>query len=164
MALFSLTRVIHDGLKLPPTEPRKRGKNEQWREQSVLDPPLWSRKPSEPPRKADLGSAGLPGVWTGKRTRQLTAPRRRHLPAPTSGHGRFLWRCPETSIASAQPCVRPAAQGSRAERLWLVWGGEGLRARCVHAAAAVGEFVLSSMRSSSQRERVVGSLSSIHHV
>lgn len=42
----------------------------------------------------------------------------------------------------------------------LVYGGEGLRARC----DGRGESVLSSVRSASQRELGAGSLSSIHRV
>lgn len=121
--------MIHDGVKLSRTDPRKREKKKGTIEGTErLGPPLWSRKPSEPPRKADLGSAGRPDVRTGN-TRVTPPPLGRSL----------------------RPCLRPAAQGRRAEGLRLVSGGGG----------GVG---LSSMRSASQRELGAASSSSRHHV
>lgn len=144
MASSLLTRVIHDGVKLSRTDPRKR---EKWTIEGTecLGPPLWSRKSSEPPRKAGLGSAGPPGVWSAQ---QASAGRSETTPPP-GADVRSLRPCLETNLTSAQPCARPAAHGRRTGRLWLVYGGEGL---------------LPSMRSSSQRELVAGSSPSIHHV
>lgn len=132
---FFLTRMIHDGVKVSHTDPRKRGKKTM-EGTDCLGLAAIVQKTSKPLRKADLWSAGLTGVWADKHTRQLTGLRRLHLPAPVSGHSRFFLPCLETNITSVQPCVHPAAHGSCTDDLrprardWVVYGGKGLRARC----------------------------------